>query len=171
MNPKLSLTLFLFMLPAIVFAAEPVAGPSIPPAIVSAISATARMQPVASAGAAENLPDVPKAQLPVLQWHAMPRADAPAVNRLSHFSLRRPNSPGVSPLASMPLAVTAQRLGAQHFNMDDGSMLYNFAICYRMSARSSIEVIPGDPAPVKLPIHTVANNTGVTVGLVVRLSK
>ena len=64
-----------------------------------------------------------------------------------------------------------RHLGAQRFNTADGSMLGDFAICYRVSGRSSIEVIPGDPAPVKLPVVSMANNTGVTVGMVFRLSK
>ncbi len=117
----------------------------------------------------EALPDLP--HVPTLSFRVQPADRSPSAERTSRISFSRPYSRGVSPLASMPLAGAAKRLGAQRFNTDDGSMLDDFAICYRMSGRSSIEVIPGDPAPVKLPVATLANNTGVTVGLVVRLLK
>ena len=62
-------------------------------------------------------------------------------------------------------------MGAERFNTEDGSSVDAFAICYRLNGRSSVQVIPGDPAPVKIPVSSMANNTGVTVGMVLRLSK
>ena len=118
----------------------------------------------------ESLPDLPPTHSLVLSFRAAPAGSGP-VARGSRISFTTQQGHGVSPLASMPFAGTARRLGAQRFNTDDGSMLDDFAICYRMSARSSIEIIPGDPAPVKLPVVSMANNTGVTVGLVFRMAK
>ena len=84
-----------------------------------------------------------------------------------------PKAPsGLSMLESMPLAGTAaRRMGANRFNTDDGSSMDAFAICYRLNGRSSVQVIPGDPAPVKIPVTSMANNMGVTVGMVLKLSK
>jgi hypothetical protein len=77
----------------------------------------------------------------------------------------------VSLLNSSPLSGAARRIRADRFNTDDGSMMYDFAICYRLSRWSSVEVIPGDPAPVKIPVTQLSNNMGVTVGMVVRLNR
>jgi hypothetical protein len=73
-------------------------------------------------------------------------------------------------IQSSPLAGAAHRIRAERFNTQD-SVMDDFAICYRLSSRSSLQVIPGDPAPVKLPVVTMANNMGVTVGMVLRLSR
>ena len=81
------------------------------------------------------------------------------------------DAPSVSLIEASPLAGAARRIGAQKFNTADGSMIDSFAICYRISKRSSVQVVPGDPAPVKLPIATMQNKMGVTVGMVVRLSR
>ena len=140
----------------------PVAGLSAP--------ATAASQPAEPAGAVASLPDLPVIR-ETTSLHALPAEKQLQAPRPSRISFTTQQRQGVSPLASMPFAGTARRLGAQRFNTVDGSMLDDFAICYRMSGRSSIEIIPGDPAPVKLPVVSMANNTGVTVGLVLRLSK
>ncbi|MGI4757422.1 MAG: hypothetical protein ACRYGF_11325 [Janthinobacterium lividum] len=76
-----------------------------------------------------------------------------------------------SVMQSTPLAAPARYIHAQRFNTEDGSSLEAFTICYRLSNRSSVQVIPGDPAPVKIPVTSMANNMGVTVGMVLRLSK
>jgi hypothetical protein len=73
-------------------------------------------------------------------------------------------------IQASPLASISREIRADKFNIDDG-VAEDFAICYRMNARTSVQVIPGDPAPVKLPITSMANNMGVTVGMVVRLSR
>jgi hypothetical protein len=172
---KLCLALCLSLLPALAFAAAPKDRTTeLPtPVAVAAISQDSEdvmLQPVALATATENLPDLPPIQTRTISFRQPPLPSLP-VNRTSRISFGKPQSAGVSPLASMPLAGAARRMGAEHFNTDDGSMLDDFAICFRTSGRTSIEVIPGDPAPVKLPVVTMANSTGVTVGLVVRLTK
>jgi hypothetical protein len=73
-------------------------------------------------------------------------------------------------IQSSPLAYAARRIRADRFNTED-AVMDDFAICYRLTSRSSLQVIPGDPAPVKLPVATMANNTGVTVGMVLKLSR
>ncbi len=157
--PKLSLVLCLSMVPAAALAAAP-RDHATEPAASAAVGEPA--------GGAESLPDLPPVQARRLSFGAQ---TAMHTDRTSRISFAKPHSEGVSPLASMPLAGTAHRLAAGRFNTDDGSMLDDFAICYRISGRSSIEIIPGDPAPVKLPVVSIANSTGVTVGLVVRLAK
>ena len=73
-------------------------------------------------------------------------------------------------IQTSPLALVSRRIRADKFNTND-AVANDFAICYRLNARSSVQVVPGDPAPVKLPITSMANNMGVTVGMVVRLSR
>lgn len=76
-----------------------------------------------------------------------------------------------SALYSLPLLSAAMRMTGGKLNTQDGSLLNAFAICYRLNGRSSVQVIPGDPAPVKLPVATMANNMGVTIGMVYRLTQ
>ena len=73
-------------------------------------------------------------------------------------------------LDSLPVAGRVHRRAGPRFNTSDGSSVDAFAICYRMTHRIGMQVIPGDPAPVKLAVSSVANNTGVTVGMTLRLS-
>jgi hypothetical protein len=164
---KLCLALCLSLLPATAFAAAPKDRTTELPTLVAASPDSE--SPLAAE--AESLPDLPPVRTLVLSFRGDMAGRSTPVNRPSRISFGKPQSAGVSPLASMPLAGAARRLGAERFNTDDGSMLDDFAICYRMSGRSSIEIIPGDPAPVKLPVVSMANSTGVTVGLVVRLAK
>ncbi|WP_041592389.1 hypothetical protein [Terriglobus roseus] len=73
-------------------------------------------------------------------------------------------------IQASPLAPVSRHIRADKFNTND-AVASDFAICYRLNRRSSLQVIPGDPAPVKLPITSMANNMGVTVGMVLRLSR
>ena len=73
-------------------------------------------------------------------------------------------------LESVPVAGRIHRRAGPRFNTSDGSSVDAFAICYRMTHRLGMQVIPGDPAPVKLAVSSMANNTGVTVGMTLRLS-
>lgn len=126
-----------------------------------------------SAGVAESLPDVPSpttvATLLKLQRGLV--TDARAVPAANSFSMPLPGHAGPGLLQSGPLAAAAHKVHAKNFNTEDGSSIDAFAICYRLNRRSSLQVIPGDPAPVKMPVTTMANNMGVTVGMVMRLSK
>ena len=77
----------------------------------------------------------------------------------------------VASLDAIPVIGTLRRRAGRRFNTDDGSSVDDFAICYRLSPRLGLQVIPGDPAPVKLAVTSVANNAGVTVGMTWRLSR
>lgn len=115
--------------------------------------------------------DLPEAPL-VESYSAAEHQVSPA--HPQRLTLEKPefSSNSVSPLYSLPVVGNvAVRIGAENFNTDDGSSLEAFAICYRLNARASVQVIPGDPAPVKIPVTTMANNMGVTVGMVYRLSR
>ncbi len=125
-----------------------------------------------SAGVAEDLPDLPQAAITSTAFRANPAVAyvRPAISGESYsVPLSQPSA--LSLVQSSPLAGAARLMRAQHFNTDDGSSADAFAICYRVSNRSSVQVIPGDPAPVKIPVSSMANNTGVTVGMVLRLRK
>ncbi len=132
---------------------------------------------IGSAGVAPSLPDEPDTTIPGTQLpFYLINVGKMSITRpagAERVSVTEPtfDAPEVSLIDASPLAGVAHRIGAQKFNTDDGSMLYDFAICYRLNKRSSVEVIPGDPAPVKLPVVTMQNNMGVTVGLVVRLAR
>ena len=65
---------------------------------------------------------------------------------------------------------TVQRRAGRRFNTEDAS-IDDFAICYRLSSRVGLQMIPGDPAPVKLAVTSMANNAGVTLGMTWRLSR
>ena len=105
-------------------------------------------------------------------FHILPMPlQAPAPVSHESFMGVLPDGPRIGLLESSPLAGAARRMRSQNFNTEDGSLVDAFAICYRLNSRSSLQVIPGDPAPVKMAVTTMANNTGVTVGMVVRLSK
>ncbi len=73
-------------------------------------------------------------------------------------------------LDAVPVIGTMRRRAGRRFNTDDASVA-DFAICYRLSSRLGLQVIPGDPAPVKLAVTSVANNTGVTVGMTWKLGR
>ena len=77
----------------------------------------------------------------------------------------------LSLVEASPIGGVARRIQAQRFNTDDGVSANDFAICYRLNSRSSVQDIPRDPAPVKIPAGGFANNAGVTLGMVVRLSR
>ncbi len=185
--PRFCFTLSMLAPAAVAFAAakhpaEPtspvllaVAAPFVPPMHVGKPAVEAKPK---SAGVAETLPDLPMPANTAFSIHTVLRYAATAnsgpeesSSRFSVAAAPLPNAPGVSLLESSPLAWSARHVGAQHFNTEDGSSADAFAICYRLSKRSSVQVIPGDPAPVKIPVTSMANNMGVTVGMVVRLSK
>ena len=151
--------------PVLMAAAEPIVS-------LTHVSTAAVDPKPGSAGVAENLPDLPveSAMFSVRALLTQAAfAQQAASSRLAIVAL--PKTPGVSLLQASPLASMARHLGAEHFNTEDGSSVDAFAICYRLSKRSSVQVIPGDPAPIKIPVTTMANNMGVTVGMVLRLSK
>lgn len=178
-----SISWFLFaallFVPLAPLAAEQPAETPAAPALMAAMDAITPMVRLsvaahgkpASAGVASSLPERPEMQTQRKPWQAVQRLQrpAPASTRVGNVTL--PDDPGISTLQASPLAGAARRVGAQRFNTDDGSSADDFAICYRLNERSSVQVIPGDPAPVKLPVSSMRNNTGVTVGLVVRLFK
>ncbi len=148
------------------------AEPSVPVFSVTPIGERAR--PV-SAGTAESLPDMPSVAIAPLRFNAVGEQHAArAARKPSRISVENaplPEEPGMLSLVqASPIGGLARRIQAQRFNTDDGSS-YDFAICYRLNRRSSLQVIPGDPAPVKIPVSSFANNAGVTVGMVVRLSR
>lgn len=72
-------------------------------------------------------------------------------------------------LNSLPMIGSMYRRTGHRFNTGDGSSVESFALCYRMSSRVGFQMVPGDPAPVKLAISSLSNNTGVTVGLTLKL--
>ena len=119
------------------------------------------------AGAESALLDAPDLPALVFSTEVPATVSAPRRMAISQPAFSRT----VSPLYSVPLVNAAMRFGSRNFNTDDGSSMNAFAICYRINRRSSVQVIPGDPAPVKLPVASMKNNTGVTVGMVYRLSK
>lgn len=73
-------------------------------------------------------------------------------------------------LDALPVIGTMHRRAGRRFNTDDAS-INDFAICYRLSSRIGLQMIPGDPAPVKLAVTSMANNAGVTLGMTLRLSR
>lgn len=73
-------------------------------------------------------------------------------------------------LDALPVIGTVRRRAGRRFNTDDAS-INDFAICYRLSSRVGLQMIPGDPAPVKLAVTSMANNAGVTLGMTLRLSR
>lgn len=165
----------LLLVPCTVCAAELPAEAPATPALMAAMDAIAPMVRLstaaharpASAGVAASLPEQPHAQQSA--WRVPLLGSASAYGHEAMDTVTLPDGPGVSTLEASPLAGAARRVGARRFNTDDGSSVDDFAICYRLNGRSSVQVIPGDPAPVKLPVSSMSNNTGVTVGLVVRL--
>ena len=140
------------------------------------------VRPVSS-GVMESLPDGPDdgdvvgSQLPhFLQKFSVGRQEwAPeAPSELGpHSQMTEPEFEDPSMLSMVeasPIGGAAHALRAERFNTDDGVM-DDFAICYRLNKLASVQVIPGDPAPVKLPVVNMKNNTGVTVGMVFRLGR
>ena len=108
--------------------------------------------------------------LPVLTYRG---GDAHLIrNRVAHALSALPDAPSsISTLVDqLPVAGRVYRRAGQRFNTSDGSSVDAFAICYRMTHRIGMQVIPGDPAPVKLAVSSLTNNTGVTVGMTLRLS-
>ncbi len=73
-------------------------------------------------------------------------------------------------LDALPVIGTVRRRAGHRFNTDDAS-ISDFAICYRLSSRIGLQMIPGDPAPVKLAISSLHNNSGITLGMTLRLSR
>ncbi len=140
--------------------------------VFDTVSPNERAQPVSS-GTTASLPEIPVATANVfmpatantsrVQYMPAPAESANA---------KLPDEPGMLSLVeASPIGGVARRIQAQRFNTDDGVSSNDFAICYRLNSRSSVQVIPGDPAPVKIPVSGMANNAGVTVGMVVRLSR
>ena len=62
-------------------------------------------------------------------------------------------------LDALPVIGTVRRRAGRRFNTDDAS-IDDFAICYRLSSHLGFQLIPGDPAPVKLAVTSVSNNAG-----------
>jgi hypothetical protein len=133
----------------------------------------------ASAGVAASLPETPDAQIPGTQLpfylfqrgETTPTTVVPEAADRVTFEEPTFDEPSMASLIdASPIAGAARRIGSQNFNTEDG-VLDDFAICYRINRRASVQVIPGDPAPVKIPVATLQNNMGVTVGMVVRLSR
>lgn len=96
------------------------------------------------------------------------------------FYLRKPPSTATTPipfttdnladaLNPIPVVGSMYRRAGKRFNTADGSSVDAFAICYRMSNHVGFQLVPGDPAPVKLAVTSLANNTGVTVGMTWKL--
>lgn len=116
-----------------------------------------------------DLPEAPE----LVETYRAPTAQLHPAKE-ARLTIEKPefNSTSVSPLYSLPVVGNvAVKMGAEKFNTDDGSSIDAFAICYRLNTRASVQVVPGDPAPVKIPVTTMANNMGVTVGMVYRLNK
>lgn len=150
------------------------------PALPVSLSVTNAARP-ASAGVADSLPDLPEAQsvgspLPHYLYQFTvgsevlpgPQTEEEGVQYLLRTSPNSGESDGVSQLESLPLITAARRLTGGRFNTTEASV-DDFAICYRLSRAAGLQLIPGDPAPVKLPVTSMANNRGVTVGMVFRL--
>ena len=146
--------------------------PSLP--VTSVTFTREHAQPV-SAGIADSLPDMPAAAIAPLTFNAAGTMQAKTSRRPSRLSVENATlheEPGVLSLVeASPVRGIARHIQAQRFNTDDGVSANDFAICYRLNNRSSVQIIPGDPAPVKIPVNSFANNAGVTVGMVVRLSR
>lgn len=133
----------------------------------------------ASSGVIASLPEEPLGQLPgaplsfyLYRLRGRVETRTPAPNEpIEQMEAPRFNDQSMMHMIqASPLATVSRTIRADRFNTDD-AVADDFAICYRLNARSSVQVIPGDPAPVKLPITSMANNMGVTVGMVLRLSR
>ncbi len=72
-------------------------------------------------------------------------------------------------LDALPVIGTVRRRAGRRFNTDDAS-IEDLAICYRLSSRLGFQMIPGDPAPVRVTLMSKGNSAGVTVGMTLRLS-
>ncbi len=88
----------------------------------------------------------------------------------AHFTTLSTSSSIAESLDALPVIGTMRRRTGRRFNTDDASV-DDFAICYRLSSRLGFQIIPGDPAPVKLAVTSVANNTGVTFGMTWKLPR
>jgi hypothetical protein len=167
---RLFLLASLLVLPCACSAAtlRPVPADKAQPAELAALELPA--VPAADTDAVElDLPEAPE----LVESYVAPAAQTHSAHN-ERFTLEKQefSSTSVNPLYSLPVVGNvAVRMGAENFNTDDGSSLDAFAICYRLNARASVQVLPGDPAPVKIPVTTMANNMGVTVGMVYRLSR
>jgi hypothetical protein len=195
LTPKIAVLLSL-VVPACCHAADKTEHADAAPVLIAGMGGMAPSIPgvahdlvPSSAGVTSMLPDTPDFH-PGAQRH--PGAPlsfylfrfAAAMDQTTEPSVEEPmeQKPGLesatfddpsmmSLVGASPIGGAAHRIRADRFNTDDGSMMYDFAICYRLSKHSSVEVIPGDPAPVKIPVARMANNMGVTVGMVVRLNR
>ncbi len=72
-------------------------------------------------------------------------------------------------LDALPVIGTVHRRAGRRFNTNDSS-IDDLAICYRLSSRLGLQMIPGDPAPVRVTLMSKGNSAGVTVGMTLRLS-
>ena len=121
--------------------------------------------------------DVPRAVLPAAEPAHVPQIRFVSVSpeqRPPQFSFRlrqqQQDAPTISGLlASLPAGDRLLRIGADRFSTDDGGIPDAFSIDYRLSSRASLEIIPGDQTPMKLPVTTIGNNEGVAFGVVFRL--
>ncbi len=131
--------------------------------------------PVASPVLAAVLPALPENAIARMPMQA-------ATESVTMIHRHSPNQPMSMPrladtselgpiLDAIPMAGRIHRKAGQRFNTTDGSSVDAFAICYRMNHRLGMQVIPGDPAPVKLAVSSLSNNTGLTVGMTLRLSR
>ena len=84
---------------------------------------------------------------------------------------RLPDAPSFSQLIdAIPVGERMRRIGRTHLNTSDASMKNDFALCYRIDRRWGLQMIPGDPTPVKAPVASFKDADGVTVGVVMRLA-
>lgn len=143
-----------------------VASVSMPPLLIRSVSSIPQLT---------VLPDLQSAHVRPLMMPKRALFRAPAESLQEEESL--PDAPSVArhrdamdSLVGMPVAVRLRRMTNERFNTRDGSF-GDFAVCYRLGQHYALQVVPGDPAPVKLPVSTIQNNTGVTVGMVIRVGK
>jgi len=165
-------------------AAEPMpATGSALPALVAAISPSISLLPSMSPVRLSSvpisfLPDLSVANqvttAPLLS-HFLSLGVTTAYTSARGFAIRNAEPTATGDLGKtldpIPVVGSMYRRTGTHFNTDDGSNVNAFAICYRLNRRLGFQMVPGDPAPVKLAVTSLANNTGVTVGMTWKLSR
>lgn len=138
---------------------------NVPPMLIRSVTAVPQLT---------VLPDLQSAHVRPLVMPARRLFVVPVQEKRENALL--PDAPSVAArdggnaLEAMPGSVRFRRMTNERFNTTDGSF-GDFAICYRLAKRYALQVVPGDPAPVKLPVSTIQNNTGVTIGMVVRVGR
>lgn len=74
-------------------------------------------------------------------------------------------------LRELPVIGTVRRRVGDRFNTTESSRIDAFAVCYHVSDRVGLQVIPGNPGPPRMGASYIANNAGVTVGMTLRLQR